>query len=209
MVAHASVASSKCKVELDSNADRCVVGDNCLVTHDHNRPVNIYSYSPKDGHRSAKSVNAALVYWDPHSGLRCVLMSNQVIQINGLVNHLLCPIQYLLNDVHISEVSKFQLTTYAIHLLDPFDTTYPLIIPLQLCSVTSYFDVYSPSIVEYENKDIPKIHITAEEPFMRSINRKIFRKRGLYVRSLRSNSIFQYHYLVLIVLWCQWCHESW
>ena len=30
-VAHASIASSKSKVELDSHADTCVVGDNYLV----------------------------------------------------------------------------------------------------------------------------------------------------------------------------------
>ena len=29
--------------------------------------------------------------------------------------------------------------------------------------MTSYFDVYTPSIAEYENEDIPKIHLTAEE----------------------------------------------
>ena len=34
MVAHASVASSKPKVELDSHVDTGVVGDNCLVIHD-------------------------------------------------------------------------------------------------------------------------------------------------------------------------------
>ena len=37
MVAHASVEISKLKVELDSHADTCVIGDNCLVIHDHNR----------------------------------------------------------------------------------------------------------------------------------------------------------------------------
>ena len=42
MIAHASVASSKPKVELDLHADTCVVGNNCLVIHDHNRPVNAY-----------------------------------------------------------------------------------------------------------------------------------------------------------------------
>ena len=47
MVAHASVASSKPKVELDSHADMCVVGYNCLVIHDHNRPVNVYSMTQK------------------------------------------------------------------------------------------------------------------------------------------------------------------
>ena len=62
MVAHASVASSKHKVELDSNADKCVVGDNSLFIHDRNRPVNVYSYNPKDGLMSAKTVNAAVGY---------------------------------------------------------------------------------------------------------------------------------------------------
>ena len=40
-VAYASVASSKPKVELDLHADRCVVGDNCLIIHDHERQVNV------------------------------------------------------------------------------------------------------------------------------------------------------------------------
>ena len=65
MVAHASVASSKPKVELDSHADTCEVGHNCLVIHDHKRPVNIYSYDPKDGHRSTKTVDVAVGYQDP------------------------------------------------------------------------------------------------------------------------------------------------
>ena len=62
MVAHASVASSKCKVKFDSHADMCVVGDNCLVIHDNNIPVNVYSYNPKDGYRSAKTVDAAVQF---------------------------------------------------------------------------------------------------------------------------------------------------
>ena len=74
--------------------------------------------------------------------------------------------QCCLNGVHISEVPKFQVecpsvTTHAIELADPFNAACLLIIPLQLSSVTSYFDVYSPSIAEYENEDILKIHLTA------------------------------------------------
>ena len=61
-VAHASITSNKSKVELDSHTDMCVVGDNCFVIHDHNRPVNIYSEDPKDGHRSAKTVDATVGY---------------------------------------------------------------------------------------------------------------------------------------------------
>ena len=66
MVAHASVASSKPEVELDLHADICVVGDNCLVIHNHNTPVNVYSYDPKDDHRSGKTVGATVGYQDPH-----------------------------------------------------------------------------------------------------------------------------------------------
>ena len=56
------LASSEPKVELDSHVDTCVVDDNCLVIHDHNRPANIYSYDPKDCYRSVKTVNATVDY---------------------------------------------------------------------------------------------------------------------------------------------------
>ena len=64
MVAHASVASSKPEVKLDSHADTYMVRDNCLVTHDHNRLVDVYSYDPKDGHRIATTVEPSTM---PHA----------------------------------------------------------------------------------------------------------------------------------------------
>ena len=90
---------------------------------------------------------------------------NQAICINGLVNHLQC----CLNDVQIGEVPKFLAenpseTTHATELVNPFTAAHPLIVPLKLSRVTSYFDVYYPSVVEYENDDIPKMLLTAEEP---------------------------------------------
>ena len=96
-------------------------------------------------------------------------MINQAICIDELVNHMLCPMQCCLNGVQINEVPKFlaetpSWRTHAIESVDPFDAAHPLIIPLKLSSVTSYFDVYSSSITEYENDDIPKIHLTADEP---------------------------------------------
>ena len=168
-MAHASVASSKPKVELDSHADICVVGDNCLVIHDHNWPVNVYSYDPKDGHRSAKTVDATVGYQDPQSGQVFILMINQAIFIDGLDNYLLCPMQCHLNGVHIREIPKFLAespseTTHAVELSNPFEAAHLLIIPLQLSGAISYFYVYSLSTAEYENDNIPKIHLTAEEP---------------------------------------------
>ena len=168
MVTHASVASNKPKVELDSHADTCVVGDNCLVIHDRKRPENIYSYDPKDGHRSAKTVDATVGYQDQQSAKKFILVINQAICIDDLDNHLLCPMQCHLNGVQISEVLKFLAenlseTTHAIELVGPVNTAHPLIIPIQLNGVTSYFDVFSPSVAEYENDDVPKIHFTAVE----------------------------------------------
>ena len=74
MVVHASVASSKPKIVLDSHADMCVDGDNCLVINDHNKPVNVCSFDPKDVNRSAKTFNAAVGYQDPQSEQKFILM---------------------------------------------------------------------------------------------------------------------------------------
>ena len=84
-----------------------VLGDNCLVIHDHNRPVNVYSYDSKDGHKSAKTVDGTVGYQDPQSGQTFMLVINQAIHIDGLVNHLLCPMQCRINGMQINEVPKF------------------------------------------------------------------------------------------------------
>ena len=118
----------------------CEVGDNCLVIHDYNRPVNVYR--SKNVCRSANTVDATVGYQDLHSGQKFILMINQAICINHLDNHLLC--------------------THAVELTDTINTVHSLIILLQLSSVTSYFEVYLLSIAEYKNEDIPKIHLTAE-----------------------------------------------
>ena len=78
----------------------CVVDDNHLVIHDLNSSVNVYSYGPKDVHRSAKTVDAAVGYQDPQSGQKFISMINYAICIYGL-EKLLCPMQCHLNGVHI------------------------------------------------------------------------------------------------------------
>ena len=80
MVAYPSVASSKLKIELDSHAGTCVVGDNYSVIYDHNL-VTEYSYNAKGGHRSAKTVDAMVGYQDPQSGQKFILTINQAFCI--------------------------------------------------------------------------------------------------------------------------------
>ena len=116
-----------------------------------------------------------------------------------------------LNGMHISEVPKFlaescSVTTHAFELTDPLDANHPLIIPLQLSHVTSYFDVYFLSIAEYENEDIPKIHLTAKEPpwdpstneySEREMNAKSLRSDQYPCHSSKGTSICQHSYLIL------------
>ena len=92
--------------------------------------------------RSAKTVDATVDYRDPHDGQKYILMINQAVQINIPENHLLCIMQCHLNVVHISEVPKFladrpTVTTCAVPLLETFDSTHALIIPLQPSNVIS------------------------------------------------------------------------
>ena len=92
--------------------------------------LNVNSYNPKNGHRSAKTVDFSVDYQDPHSGQKLILMINQALCIYGLDNHLLCFMQCHLNGVHISEVPKFLAksqseTTYAIDLVIPLDAAHP------------------------------------------------------------------------------------
>ena len=73
-------------------------------------------------------------------------MINKTICIDGLVNHLLCPMLCCLNGVQISKNLKILAknlneTTYARELINCFDTAHPLIIMLHLSGVTNYFDV--------------------------------------------------------------------
>ena len=84
-----------------------VVGNNCFVIHD--KKNNFYSYDPKDGHKSAKTVHAKIGYQDPLTRQKFILVINQAIHIDGLDYHLPCSIQCCLNGVHISEVLQVRL----------------------------------------------------------------------------------------------------
>ena len=60
--AHNSLIVVKTKIELDSHADTCVVGDYCLVIHDHKRPVNVFGYNPKAGSKHACKNDTTVAY---------------------------------------------------------------------------------------------------------------------------------------------------
>ena len=69
--------------------DTCVDGDIGSIIHDHDRPVDVYCYYPKDCSRSAKTVDTTVGYQGPQIGQRYILMINQAIHINDIESHLL------------------------------------------------------------------------------------------------------------------------
>ena len=55
-------------LELDYHADTCVIGKDCLILNDYERPVTVYSYARSLGAQSFCTVSAVLGYIDPKSG---------------------------------------------------------------------------------------------------------------------------------------------
>ena len=129
--AHSSIEVVKTKIELDSRADTCVVGDHCLIVHDHNRPVNVYEYNSKPGSEHACIVDAALSDAIPETGQVVILSINQVIEMKGHDQHLLCLMLCHMNGMLIDEVPKFLApipseTMHAIQIEKPFGATHQL-----------------------------------------------------------------------------------
>ena len=63
-----SLAVVETIIELDSYADTCVVGDQCLVAHDHNRPVNVFGYNSTVRSKHSCIVDATIVYTEHETG---------------------------------------------------------------------------------------------------------------------------------------------
>ena len=75
-----SVNVTQSRTELDSHADTCTVGKNALITHVHNRLVNVHAYDPTMGSQQNMSiVNAAVAYDCPHTGEVIILKVDQAI----------------------------------------------------------------------------------------------------------------------------------
>ena len=76
-----NIAVVKTKIELDSNTDTCVLGHLCLVTHDHNKPVNDFGYDPKQWSNHTYIVDATVVYDEPKMGQEFILLIHQVTEM--------------------------------------------------------------------------------------------------------------------------------
>ena len=176
-----AVASSQTKItpdltdtqttlDLDSHADTCVLGRNCLIILDHNRPVQVHSFDPSLGYQTFQTVSGVLDYQHPVTGTKYHLVVHQAIHVPHLDRHLLCPMQCRVNDVVINECPKFLTPdptdhTHAIIIPDPLDpsnATPPIVLPLQLQGVISYLDVCAPTRESWTSGECLRLDLTSE-----------------------------------------------
>ena len=158
------------RTELDSHADTCVVGPNTsLIIHDFQRPVRVHGYDEKVSERnSCRTVGAVLAYDDPRSNETYYLVVNQAIEIESLKMNLLGTMQVRDNDVYVNEEPKHMARNptdehHCLKLMRNDGT--PLVIPLSINGVTSYFPTRKPTVQEWENADDDhRLDLTSESP---------------------------------------------
>jgi len=153
--------------DLDSRADQCLLGNNCLVVYDYEKPVNIVGYDP-EGHVDValRTVSGALAYDCPKTGVTFILMVHQAIHHPKLEHNLLNPLQLRLNDVIVNDKAKFltERPTERDHaiIVTDLETNDELVIPLDIRGVASTFPTRKPSEEEYHT--CQKFTLTFDSP---------------------------------------------
>ena len=149
------------RVELDSNADTCCVGEGVMIVNATDRYVTATPFVKSLGTiKKVPIVTAAVAYDDPRSGKVVVLVIHQALYFPEMQRCLLCPMQLRLNDVVINERPKF-LTSHPTEQ-DHAIVVEDLLICLSIKKVASYFDARTPTKKEYDECD--RIELTYPFP---------------------------------------------
>jgi len=149
---HHDTISGKC--ELDSHADTCVAGMNCVVLEETNQRVNVSAFT--DAYKTFNDVTivtAATAYDDNRTGTIYILVLGQAIYMaDNMDNSLICPNQLRKHGIIVNDCPK--------HLAPPNNPSSHSIIcnnegedlhiNLSLKGVTSYFTTRIPMIQEIE-----------------------------------------------------------
>ena len=149
------------RMELDSHADTCCMGNEVLVVNETNRMVNVTPFLKSLGVvKKVPIISAAVAYDDPRSGEVFILIFHQALHFMDMNHCLICPMQLRLNDVVINEQPKFLL--HQPSEKDHAIVAENLLIPLELGGVTSFFPARKPTLKEYER--CKKIEFTSPDP---------------------------------------------
>ncbi len=111
---------------LDSHAEMCTLGKQAYIFQDYNRLVYVEAYDPRLGSAEYCTVSGTMAYTDLSTGRMLLLLIHQTIHIPHLYHHLLCPMQYSVNDVTVNETPKFMVSDPTDQTIDPSRPGQPL-----------------------------------------------------------------------------------
>ena len=96
-------------LDLDSHADMAILGANVHVFEDTGCTVDVFTYDPKLGSSTRKSVSSCFAYDDPNCGQVILLVDHQGLHIPHLDYSLILPFQMRENDISVNDCPKFQM----------------------------------------------------------------------------------------------------
>jgi hypothetical protein len=147
---HSDVITGSC--ELDSHADTCIAGSNCMVMEVTSQTFNISAFMEAHGiMQNIPIVTATTAFDDSKTGITYILVLGQCIYLGDqMPNTLLCPNQLRANGLIVDDCPHHlaptdQPSTHSIHSPD-----YNMMIPLLLRGVASYFTTRTPTVHELE-----------------------------------------------------------
>ena len=145
-----------------------MLGSNCLPIHGFERSVYVSEWDSSYGSVECPNISGAITYDHTISRKVYMLVYHQSIHCARLSNKLMCKMQIWMSGLNINEPPKFlsediDEKTHDIIVNEPLYPNQPLIIPLVLKGITSYFPYRNPRASEYEDKSIP-IDMPSEAP---------------------------------------------
>ena len=152
------------RCELDSHADTCVAGPNCLHIADVGMTVQVLGYDGKHATDNVPIATVATLWQDPISGIPYILIIHEALYFGDRIcDTLLNPNQLRANGL-IVEDTPVQYDATSRHCVYVPDAQ--VTIPLSMRGVFSGFDATKPTWEEYEKH--PHIVLTSELPWLPS-----------------------------------------
>ena len=154
------VESGEVRTELDSHADTCVGGPNCMLLEASGSTTTVHSFSGRrKPFQDVPIGTVATAYTDPDMGETYILVIAEALYFGNQINvTLLNPNQMRNNGVKVENV-PVQYDKKSGHCIQADG----LNIPLKMNGVISYFDSRYPSEEELEN--CTRIYLTADIPW--------------------------------------------
>ena len=155
-------------MELDTHADTCAFGQNCLIVNDTGMQVSVDPFVQSLGSvPSVSVVTAAVAYDDPTTYHTYVMFFHQALHIPLMDHHLIAPFQLRENGIEVNDV-LLQHTSPAKRTDSQHTICIPdkdLTLPLSLKGTMSGLDIRTPTWTEVLDEDqlfVTHLHMTSE-----------------------------------------------